>query len=166
MTECTCAGTLHQPINQIEREEYRGRVCTYIAIYDKCLACGKLTQDAMDRECTYDNRDIGRRKIDKEILAEQGLPRDQQRIVAAACRNRKGELIVSARHWDMLMHKIAQSSANPADWYEDDWDEQGFIDQWGTYLTREEAHIIASQNGQILRRCGGDEYRLYSENLY
>tara|TARA_R110000765_G_scaffold67960_1_gene131423 strand:+ start:384 stop:605 length:222 start_codon:yes stop_codon:yes gene_type:complete len=43
---------------------------------------------------------------------------------------------------------------------------QGFIDQFGQFLTREEAHVIAKKNGQIVKRCGGDEKTLYSENLY
>jgi hypothetical protein len=44
--------------------------------------------------------------------------------------------------------------------------EQGFVDQRGEYLTREEAFEVASKAGQIIRRCGGDEGRLFSENLY
>jgi hypothetical protein len=44
--------------------------------------------------------------------------------------------------------------------------EQGFIDQFGKFLTREEAWVIASENGQIRRQVGGDQSRLYSENLY
>lgn len=44
--------------------------------------------------------------------------------------------------------------------------EQGFIDQRGAFLTREEAHKVATGAGQIIRRCGGDDGRLFSENLY
>lgn len=47
--------------------------------------------------------------------------------------------------------------------------EQGFIDTWGVFHTREEAWKIASHHNQIIRRCGGDTVnggRLYSENLY
>jgi hypothetical protein len=43
---------------------------------------------------------------------------------------------------------------------------QGFIDNRGNFLTREEALVIAREAGQIRRRCGGDEHALYSENLY
>jgi hypothetical protein len=43
---------------------------------------------------------------------------------------------------------------------------QGFLDQWGEFMTREEAHGVATRQRQILRRCGGDEGRLFSENLY
>jgi hypothetical protein len=52
----------------------------------------------------------------------------------------------------------------------DDWTksqvEQGFIDQLGVFLTRQEAFAIASERGQIKRRVGGDEGKLFSENLY
>ena len=44
--------------------------------------------------------------------------------------------------------------------------EQGFVDQFGVFLTREEAWDVASKAGQIVRRVGGDGGCLYSENLY
>ena len=44
--------------------------------------------------------------------------------------------------------------------------EQGFVDQRGEFLTREEAHSIALAEDQIRRRCGDDERTLFSENLY
>lgn len=44
--------------------------------------------------------------------------------------------------------------------------EQGFIDQFGNFLSRERALEIAKANNQIMRRCGGDEHQLFSENLY
>jgi hypothetical protein len=43
---------------------------------------------------------------------------------------------------------------------------QGFLDNKGIFLTREEAHTVAKAAGQIVRRVGGDANRLYSENLY
>jgi hypothetical protein len=88
-----------------------------------------------------------------------------QRVVCAANRNlRSGEITLGARHFDGLMH--AMNKARPegqADWVDS---EQGFIDQWGKFLTREEARKIAIEQGQILRRCGGDSKRLFSENVY
>ena len=52
-----------------------------------------------------------------------------------------------------------------------DSEEQGFVDQFGNFYSREEAWIIAVTNGQIIRRVGGDmsldgEGKLFSENLY
>jgi len=43
---------------------------------------------------------------------------------------------------------------------------QGFVTNKGEFLTREEAWIIALAEGQIIRRCGGDGEKLFSENLY
>lgn len=85
-----------------------------------------------------------------------------RRIVCAANRHREdGRIICGARHWDKIMRsqvdlKLGDSSQ---------WD-QGFIDQFGDWLTREEAWVVAEEQGQIRRRCGGDGERLYSENLY
>lgn len=90
----------------------------------------------------------------------------EQRVVCAANRNRAtGLIICGARHFDQIMHR--QMEARPPE-ERDDWrrSEQGFIDQFGTFLTREEAHKICTERGQFFRRFGGDEKELYSENLY
>lgn len=89
-----------------------------------------------------------------------------QRVVCAANRNRvTGLIICGARHFDSIMH--AQMLERP-ELERDDWrkSEQGFIDQFGNFLTREEAYKIAVLNNQRIRRFGGDEGVLYSENLY
>jgi hypothetical protein len=99
----------------------------------------------------------------------------QRRVVCAAVRNPKGDLVLGARHFDGLMHKTLNGmprgqqiewgwcldSAGPKPAIE-----QGFIDQWGAFMTREEALGVALAAGQRIRRCGGDERRLFSENLY
>lgn len=85
-----------------------------------------------------------------------------RRIVCAAIRHTSTRIVVcGARHFDMVMHRQINAMNLP-----DEWDEQGFIDQRGEFLTREEAHKVATEAGQIIRRCGGDEGRLFSENLY
>ena len=45
-------------------------------------------------------------------------------------------------------------------------DDQGFIDQYSNYWTREEAMIIATYAGQVRIERGGSEKELYSEDLY
>jgi len=85
----------------------------------------------------------------------------ERRIVCAAIRNGGYDIICAPRHWDSLMHvQVSLSSGN--------WKaaEQGFVDQRGEFLTREQAFEVAKAAGQIIRRCGGDEGRLFSENLY
>ena len=87
-----------------------------------------------------------------------------QRIVCAANKFEgigKTFIVLGARHYDKLMREAIERL--PAGSYEK---EQGFIDQLGNFLTREEAFVVATTAGQIIRRVGGDEGRLFSENLY
>ena len=89
-------------------------------------------------------------------------------VVCAALRHRTTQAVIcSARHFDPLMQAQirarAESEEEKAGWKTAD---QGFINQKGNFLTREEARALADANGQIRRRCGGDAHRLFSENLY
>lgn len=85
-------------------------------------------------------------------------------IVCAANRLREsGRIVCGARHFDAVMRAQMVASEGIDVWKRS---EQGFIDQRGTFRTRAEAHAIANKNGQIRRRCGGDDGHLYSENLY
>lgn len=80
----------------------------------------------------------------------------QRRVVCAALRNTNGTIVCGPRHWDSICKGTSK----------DGW-EQGFVDQQGVFLTREEAWVVAETAQQILRRVGGDERgRLFSENLY
>lgn len=101
----------------------------------------------------------------------------QRRVVCAANMDELGSVILGARHWDELMYKhyrITLSAAgHDRGQAEAGWVgcKQGFIDQHGKFLTREEAWIVAEAAGQIIRRVGGDMSSdnigsLYSENLY
>lgn len=87
-------------------------------------------------------------------------------IVCAALRLRGVDfchLIIGPRHYDPVMRAQIEAGGNKAGWR---MAEQGFIDQFGNFLTREEAYIVAKKNGQIKYRCGGDDEKLFSENLY
>jgi hypothetical protein len=66
---------------------------------------------------------------------------------------------------------LIETEIEEREWTERTWrgchgDNQGFVDQYGKYYTRAEALVIAMANGQRLKRCGGDETQLFSENLY
>lgn len=82
-------------------------------------------------------------------------------VVCAAIRNSKGDIICSPRHWDALMRE--QVVKADADWSRA---EQGFVDQYGAFMDRAEARMVAWSANQVVRRCGGDEAELFSENLY
>lgn len=85
-------------------------------------------------------------------------------VVCAACRH--GDLILmSPRHWDIPMHALAAHIKGgdkiPLKM------EQGFVDNWGNFLTREEAYVVAEARGQIkYPEHGNGSGKLFSEMLY
>lgn len=99
------------------------------------------------------------------------------RIVCAANRcDITNEIVIGIRHYDAAMRSqitnlqiITEETNSFADLPFVENVTQGFIDQFGNFYNRQEAWKIADQNGQILRRVGGDSANggtLYSENLY
>jgi hypothetical protein len=86
------------------------------------------------------------------------------RVVCSAIRHESGDLILGPRHFDATMHKqLASYYLTTVSWKAA---EQGFIDQHGVFLTREDGYAIASRNGQIVRSIGYETNKLYSEHLY
>lgn len=91
---------------------------------------------------------------------------ENQRVVCAACRW-NGVVVLGARHLDPQMRSTMKMLFPDVDNIGIKFSkEQGFIDQWNNYLTRRQALEIATRKNQMFRRCGDDEIRLYSENLY
>lgn len=97
----------------------------------------------------------------------------QRRVVCAANRDESGAVILGPRHWDEFMQeaytywKIATCHMAK----DMRFMEQGFIDQHGLFMTREEAYLVAARACQIKRSVGGDMSpegvgKLFSENLY
>lgn len=86
----------------------------------------------------------------------------KRRVVCAACRIGK-IVLAGARHFDQVMH--SQMEAMQLSPQEKGGAEQGFIDQFSVFLTREEAFILAGEKGQI---PGKPEIpgTLFSEDLY
>ncbi len=100
------------------------------------------------------------------MCAERMVRALSQRVVCAANRDRFGTLVIGPRHFDPTMrnqidHRVATGD-DPAWWRTS---EQGFINQWGEFLTRAEAAKIALANGQVkeLRYLKGE---LDSSDLY
>jgi hypothetical protein len=97
-----------------------------------------------------------------------------QRIVCAANQHKDGAIIVGIRHFDEVMRATIdlRKQINP----DEDWHgcDQGFIDQFNNFISREDAWLIACKANQIYRFCGGQTkedfgktgIKLYSENLY
>lgn len=85
------------------------------------------------------------------------------RYVVCAALHVGEELILGPRHYDQTMQRQIQTRPDTVLWYDA---EQGFIDQYGAFLTREEAWLVAEKADQLRRRVNGDGEKLYSENLY
>ncbi len=88
-------------------------------------------------------------------------------IVCAANKHQlSGRIVCGARHWDSVMRGQVQDMDGV---WDKSWGdaEQGFIDQWGRFYTREEAMEIARQNDQVINY---DDMlsvtALHSEDLY
>ena len=85
-----------------------------------------------------------------------------QRIVCGAILFDEGDMLVGARHFDMVMHNLAERyGINRKRSHT-----QGFIDQRGNFLTRSEAWTVAKVADQIRRHRSTIEGTLYSEDLY
>lgn len=98
----------------------------------------------------------------------------QRRVVCSANRHRiSGVIVCGARHYDdLIMRKVMRALGGFPYWNNCD---QGFIDQWGTYMDRTEAMQVALAAGQVHRRSrdtvtdvgpDANDPELYSEDLY
>ena len=88
---------------------------------------------------------------------------NKPRVVVCAAVKLNGIVYPGPRHFDQFMSELMWlDEGNPPNGSE----VQGFIDQFGVFMTREEAYEVAKAAGQIKYRCPGDEGRLFSENLY
>lgn len=90
-----------------------------------------------------------------------------QKIVCAANRHKKTRIIIlGIRHFDFFMRMEICARFGDAQSKNKYW-EQGFVDQKGNFLNREEALIIARNAEQLERKTGGaNSKELYSEDLY
>ena len=87
----------------------------------------------------------------KDYWEENNIEKPQQVIVCAACKidtNGEGENIVlcGARHWDNIMRVQARAMGYKTHAPESS---QGFINQFGEFLTRKEALEIATVNWKL-----------------
>jgi hypothetical protein len=89
-----------------------------------------------------------------------------RKVVCAACRN-SDYMLIGPRPFcsTMLVQADAYHKLGYVDGYK--W-EQGFIDQWETYMDSHEALLVALAAGQPVdfKRNGGSGNKLYTEGLY
>jgi len=94
-----------------------------------------------------------------DIFVELGPEQlKHRRVVCAAIYNKNTKhIILGPRHF----HCFKQVEDNPADY------EQGFVDQYMHFLTREEAFILATEKNQIIKKTGSSTSKtLFSEDIY
>jgi len=91
----------------------------------------------------------------------------RRKVVCAAVRSNDGKVLAGTRHYspDMvatmrLMGKEGERFRAKAD------RNQGFLDNFGNYLSRKEAYIVAVEAGQIKDGDGHRPGKLHSEDLY
>ena len=93
-----------------------------------------------------------------------------RRVVCAAIRADDGSILIGIRHYSQDMHMQIDSRNDGEKFTHRGGHDQGFVDQYGTYMDRLEAFKIASEAGQIfdIDACSytPDGIKLYSEGLY
>lgn len=87
------------------------------------------------------------------------------RIVCSAIRAKDGDVLLGIRHYSHDMVVQIQNRKDGDKFHHLSGTNQGFVDQFGKYYTRQEAWIIAKDNNQIARDIDVIG-TLYSEHLY
>lgn len=90
-------------------------------------------------------------------------------VVCAACKHvGTGLIIPGPRHFDETMRALIEAALKKDGEWPRDF-EEGFIDQHGVFMDREEAMLVARKARQFVdvwEGCGGNQRTLYSEGLY
>lgn len=101
---------------------------------------------------------------------DNGIEKPQSIVVCAACRM-DGVIYLGARHWDnpmraMYIYANREAVTGKAKTIMRE-DEQGFINQFGEFLTRVEALAVVKASGQPFNpERNGSTTELFSEGLY
>lgn len=106
-------------------------------------------------------------RVRAENAARLGRGRyPQRRVVCSAIRADDGSVLLGLRHYSQDMHDQLQVRNDRSKFLHRSGDDQGFVDQSGVYMTRQEAYAVALAAGQILWPDECRDGRLYSEALY
>lgn len=94
----------------------------------------------------------------------------QRRVVCAALLSKDGDVLLGIRHYSQDMWMQIHRRNDMSKWKNLLDENQGFVDQYFVYMSREEAYKVAKAAGQIKYpgacREGLDGWKLYSEGLY
>lgn len=94
-----------------------------------------------------------------------------RRVVCAAIRAADGSVLLGIRHYSPDMHLQIERRMDGAKFKNRLDEDQGFVDQNGVFMSREQAFKVAMAAGQKIdmKACGmglDNEWKLYSEGLY
>lgn len=93
-----------------------------------------------------------------------------RRVVCAAIRAADGSVLLGIRHYSADMHNQIEWRRDGSKFQHRHDEDQGFVDQHGIFMSREEAFKVAFDAKQITdyKACGHglDGMKLYSEGLY
>lgn len=87
-----------------------------------------------------------------------------RRVVCAAIRAEDGDLLLGVRHYSADMHVQINARRDGERFCHRGGEDQGFVDQYGKYMTRGEAAEVAIAAGQVMVLSRPP--KLYSEDLY
>jgi len=104
---------------------------------------------------------------EEDYWEKNGITKPQSYVVCAAYRY-KDLIITGARHSDKIMNNILRLLPKEVKPNGGSGWEQGFINQFGEFLNRQEAMIVVKASGQPFnaKRNGGNGKDLYSEGIY
>ncbi|MCP4437532.1 MAG: hypothetical protein GY810_01090 [Aureispira sp.] len=110
-------------------------------------------------------------EIDPEDITQVIVPGGAVKRIIVCAANRYNDIVIcGARHYDEVMNKVLDKlnldvvgEDNPKGYPR--FPEQGFIDQYQNFVTREDAAIIVVKNKQKMR-SPLESKELFSENLY
>lgn len=107
---------------------------------------------------------------DKLTERTKVVPVDIRRVVCAAIRASDGDVLLGIRHYSRDMHAQIEKRTDGERFMHRHDEDQGFVDQHGVFMSREEAYKVAFAAKQItdFAACGVglDGNKLYSEGLY
>lgn len=141
----------------------------------------KPLQDVLQKKYGFDDKDIFKATVEKFLVPKKKeyfkvkintmtINREKRRIVCAANKHQSLKItLLGARHWDDFMREQLDALKHAHDGSYSDLRGgefiQGFIDNKGNFLTREEALEVAKSANQIIEKtCPEDQ--LFSEDLY
>lgn len=76
--------------------------------------------------------------------------RFQRRVVCAAIKASDGELLLGIRHYSPDMHLQILNRYDGAKFKNRGDEHEGFVDQWGVWMSREEAYQVALSSKQLI----------------